>query len=295
MKKNLTYAIAFLGLAILFNACKQERKVQLTEPDQNMLDSLSMQAMVANGDTIKQSNVIRPAAKGLEWKAWENWFKSCPQNQTFKNNIVYLGTASTKDLGYILSKDVSIDKWDFFKISTDPAVNNSFIDTGRSVEACNMTTMKDFSIDMLFGGKLFSSVNASLSGLLSNAKSITLKSGTWRVESIDAGPFMNFINNSKDATIGQYRDALLDKKNIVLTKVLKVSGFELEIVAKDSLAAGLNATLQNGFNVNVVAPDSTHKIGFSLNFKKGAKNTINVSSKGEFSLFAQASKGKELQ
>jgi hypothetical protein len=290
---KLYYAASIVFFtSIIFSSC-QNYKIALETPSQELLDSISLIAMNEVGDA--QSDISHPAAKGLQWKAWEAWFKNCPENETFRKDIVYLGIASSKGLGYIMSKDKSLDRRDFYKVSKDTSLHKTFFNRGVSVKQCDLSKMSNFSFDMMVDGNVLKTVNAKLGALVENAKKITVKSGSWRIESIETGPFMDFINDSKDPLIIRYRVDLLNKANIILTKVLKVSGFEAEIESRDSIDAGLEATLENGFDVKVIPIDSTNRIGFNLNFKKGANRTINVSSSGEISLFGQASKGKMIQ
>jgi hypothetical protein len=293
MKKSTVTGILFLAVGILILSCNA-KKVSLTDPSQSLIDSISLMAMNDIGDSAI-NDVSRTESRGLQWKAWESWFKECPENKTFKKDIVYLGASSSKGIGYIMSKDKSLNRWDFFKINQDTSVLKTFLDPGVDVAQCDLSKMTNFSFDMMADGNVLKTINADLGALISNAKNITVKSGTWRIESMDTGPFMEYINSSNDPMIQKYRDALLDDGNVVLTKVLKISGFEAEIESKDTINAGLKATLENGFNVNVLPVDSTHKIGFNLNFKKTSDKIVKVSSTGILSLFGQASKGKELK
>jgi len=246
------------------------------------------------GDSTQPNLVSRTGGKGLQWKAWEQWFKSCPQNKTFQKDIVYLGAASSKSVGYILSSNYKLNRWDFFKVNTDTSQYSKFLDRGVAVDQCDFSKISGFSFDMIASGNFLKSVSADLGLLVQNSKSITITAGTWRIESIDAGPFMVYVNTSKDPWIIAYKEALLNDDNIVLTKVLKISGFEAEIEAKDSIGIGLKSTLQNGYNVNVIPKDSSRKIGFNLKFQTISDKKVKVSSTGEFSLFGQASKGTDL-
>lgn len=294
MKKfNSTIVIVFL-IGIFLSSCKHH-EVGLTQPSQGLVDSISLLAMKEVGDTVASTNISQPAAKGLQWKAWEDWFKNCPQNKTFKDKIVYLGAASSKSVGYIMSKDKTLNRWDFFKINKDTSAYRTFLDYGVDVAQCDLSKMAQFKFDMIASGNFIKTANADLGALVENAKRITVKSGSWRIESFDTGPFMVYINASTDPMIEKYREALLDEQNIVLTKVLKISGFEAEIESKDTINTGLKATLANGFDVNVIPTDSSHKIGFNLNFQKVSDKIVKVSSTGQFSLFGQASKGIDIK
>lgn len=285
------YAI-LIGISV-FSLISCDGEVGLERPAQGELDSLSL--TYSEHPDSENPDISQPAAKGLQWKAWEQWFKNCPQNNTFRDDIIYLGASSSKGLGYILSKDKSLNKWDFLKISKDTTLHKTFFDRGVDVPQCDLSQMKDFSFDMVADGNFLKSVNGELAAFIANARSISIKAGTWRIESMDTGPFLAFINSSNDPVIMQYKEALLNKKNVVLTKVLKVTGFEAEIESKDTMNIGLKAKLENGLNVNVIPVDTSRKIGFGLNFKRAANNKLVVSSTGEFSLFAQASKGRKLK
>ena len=291
MKKYLPVLIVILILlAVLYYFFKSE-KISLVEPSQGLVDSISLVVMNEFGDK-DQPNISQPAAKDLQWKAWEAWFKNCPQNETFKKDIVYLGPSSSKGLGYIMSKNKTINGLDFIKISPDTFLFNTFFDKGVDVPQCDFSQMKDFTFELVASGNFLKSVNAELGTFVAKAKKITVKTGSWRIESINPD-FMEYVNRSDQPSLKTYREALLDNGNIVLTKVLKVSGFEAEIESEDSIDVGLKAKLENGYNVNVVPSDSSRRIGFDLNFKRTSKNIVTVSSTGEFSLFGQASKGKK--
>ena len=287
---NLVTLIATC-LCFSFLSCKD--KVEFTAISDRLVDSLSISSTNEIGDTIPKS-ISQPAAKGLQWKAWEKWFKNCPKNETFKKNIVYLGAASSKGLGYIMSNDRSINRWDFLKVSKDTDAHKLFFDRGVEVTQCDMSQMNDFTFDMLIDGNVLKSVNADLGAFIQNARNVNIKAGKWRIESIETGPFIQYLQSSTDPNIQNYYKSLFENKNIVLTKILKISGFEVEIEGQDSINANLNANLENGFKVNVIPQDSTKNIEFNLEFKKTASNKIKVVSTGECSLFAQASKARKL-
>ncbi|WP_337965585.1 hypothetical protein [uncultured Flavobacterium sp.] len=291
MKKIITQILLILCIVLCAVSC-EKKNVVLEEPSQGLIDSINVVTSSEFNDTIVALSV--PASKGTQWKAWQAWFKNCSQNQTFQKDIIYLGASSSKGLGYILSKDKSIDKIDFFKICKDPSVLNSFINNGAMVSQCDLSKMNESAFDMMIDGNFLKTVNAQLGALVSNARKITIKSGSWRIESIETVPFLDYINSSTDPAIVNYRKHLISKKNVVLTKVLKIYGFEAEIETNDTINTSLKATLENGLNINVVPIDDTNKIGFDLKFKKTSANIVKVSSKGEISVFAQASKGNKI-
>lgn len=291
MKKLFLTLITFMIATVVLFSCKSD-KVKLSENlSEDLLDSISLATSNKPGDTLP---VSLPAARGLQWKAWEKWFKACPKNETFKKDIVYLGAASSKTLGYVLSNDRSTDRIDFYKICPDTSVFRQFFNKGKPVQQCDFSEISGFSFDMVAEGNVLKAANADLAAMVAKAKKVTIKAGTWRIESIDIVPFLDYINGSTNPKVIMYRKALLDQKNVVLTKVLKISGFEAEIESSDSLNVNLKALLANGLNVNVIPTDTTKKIGFDLNFKTSSSRTVTVSSSGEFSLFGQASKGKKL-
>ena len=137
-----------------------------------------------------------------------------------------------------------------------------------------------------------------LRSFVQNARNFKIKTGKWHIESIDEVNFLKYVDTATNPGLVMYREALNNKNNVVFTKILKVSGFEAEFDDTSNIKAGLAAQLANGFNVNVVPADdkdTSNKIGFNLTFKRTSNKKINVSSTGEFSLFGQVFRRKDLQ
>ncbi|WJS96806.1 hypothetical protein NYQ10_10200 [Flavobacterium johnsoniae] len=290
MKSFYTSLTVFLVFLILMS-CNNDKLV-LSDPSASLIDSLSM--IAANEHDSVQVDISIPAAKGSQWRALESWFKNCAQNETFKKDIVYLGHSSDKRLGYILSKDISIDRADFYKVCTDEDVINTFYNPGKPVTKCDLSKEGNFSFSAIVDFNAVQNANADLKVLLSRSKNIQIKSGKWRIESFDSDAFLDFINSSDDPKIKAYKKSLNNKNNVVLVKILKVYEFSAEVEIKDSIDIGLKAKLDNGIDVNLVGKESKNQIGFDLHFKKTGKNKISITSQGEVALFAQAATVKKL-
>ncbi|SKC97572.1 hypothetical protein SAMN05660461_0950 [Chitinophaga ginsengisegetis] len=288
--KPLTSLFACLCISLVYSSCKPKpTELVFKSPRQSLVDSVN----AAISDSTSPGDISQPGSKGAQWRAWIKWFKNCPKNATFKSDIVYLGPSNSRDLGYILSKNKKYDRWDFYKVG-DTAKFSDFIHFDRDVQQCDVRKISDFSFDMLIDANLWQTVNAELGGLIKNAKDVKINAGTWHIESLETGPFSMYLSTAENKNIPFYRKSMLDDGNVIITKVLKMSGFDISIASKDSISAGLKATLDNGFNVNVVPTDSSRKIGFSLNFKRVAKDTLRVVSTGQVVLFAQISKGEDV-
>ncbi|WP_143166886.1 hypothetical protein [Pedobacter caeni] len=208
-------------------------------------------------------------------------FKNCYQDETFKRNIIYLGPTNVKYLGAILSKNEQITwkslqrvlegrKGDFDKIiekSDKPADN------------CDNDLLLNGYLNVLLDGAV-KNVEGDLKAAIQNRRSIKMISGKWRVDELLLGDFQTFLDTSTFAGIKDYKKYL--PKNYIITKILVIGNFSLEVETEKKLEVGLAAKLKNGVTLDGGgnSTDSTKnqaKVQLSL----GSNGKLNMKSSGE--------------
>lgn len=303
MKKNslLTVGLVLLSVTSLFvyTSCKngqqnqQENfKVKLEDASEEDLDEVN--EIVLTKDT---SSPLLPTtgARGETWQSWEEIFNSCFKNETFRKNKVYLGPSNPKYLGTILSKDKNSTKRELTSI-VPLSEFSKFSNVGQPVGNCDLSTVKDFSLDVLLGASV-SNMSDSLKMVLRNFDSTKITGGKWQIDELRIDDFLDYINESKDPKIINYKKSLLEKKNLLITKVIKVSGFKAEIYSSKEIKGSVAASLSQEVPLPVITPDSTNNnnnFSVKLGLNRSKKNTVTISSEGQFYIFGMAQRGAKL-
>ncbi|SHG16870.1 hypothetical protein SAMN04488522_104716 [Pedobacter caeni] len=255
---------------------KDSIKYEFVSTPPETLDSVNMLLR-----TTKDQNGITTTAAGTTWNAFMKVFKNCYQDETFKRNIIYLGPTNVKYLGAILSKNEQITwkslqrvlegrKGDFDKIiekSDKPADN------------CDNDLLLNGYLNVLLDGAV-KNVEGDLKAAIQNRRSIKMISGKWRVDELLLGDFQTFLDTSTFAGIKDYKKYL--PKNYIITKILVIGNFSLEVETEKKLEVGLAAKLKNGVTLDGGgnSTDSTKnqaKVQLSL----GSNGKLNMKSSGE--------------
>jgi hypothetical protein len=295
MRKLHSIQVA-LFISILFStlllSCKGE-EAGLENPTEDELAELNNAVIEISADTT--TNLIQgSAAKGDTWESWENAFFSCFRDETFRKNKVYLGPSNLKYLGTILSKDKNSTRTDLISI-VPPAELATFIIRGGPVSNCDLTKVKDFSINFFLDAAL-PQMTDSLGAAVTKYDSVKVTAGQWQIDEIKIDDFLNYLNqNSNNPKIASYKNSLLNKKNFVITKLVKVNGFKADVYTNKSFSAGVQAELQASKILNIATPDSANnQLSTKLTLTSNKKGIVNVSSSGEFYIFGMVQKGKKL-
>lgn len=297
MKKSIfslaNVFMAMLAIIVIVTSCKQEKiKIKLDDPNEQELDSIN--EVVLTRDT-SISLMPTPGAKGETWEAWEGIFESCFKNKTFRKNKVYLGPSNFKYLGTILSRDKNTTRRElaaYIPLSEFA----KFTSVGQPVNNCDLSSVKDFSLDVMLGATI-SQMSDSMRLVLKNFDSTRITGGQWQIDELRVDDFLDYINESEDPKIQKYKKSLLENGNVLLTKVIKVNGFSAEVFSAKEIKGGVAASLTTGQTFNVVTGDSTNNnndFKVKLDLSKSKKNVVNVSSSGQFYIFGMAQKGTKL-
>ncbi|MDR3714762.1 MAG: hypothetical protein P4L51_18255 [Puia sp.] len=293
---NFNSLVFVASALLLFTACHHEKKLALVEVDDNTVDSLNDVTLSRLSYDTTTNPFSATGSKGKVERALLNWFSDCGAKNATWRKAKYVDIVSSYYIGTIASTDLQHYEYDLSKM-IDPAVYKQFVTAGVPSQSCNIANMKDFNINFLLGGKFWNTVDAQLGLAIHNAKSVSITTGNWTIDALNDQQFLDYLADSKDTKLKHYRDYLLNSDNYIITKVVKIDGFVAKICTSDTLSPTLTATLEKGWNFNVVdsaSTDTTKKIGFSLKFTKAAKDTISVSSTGTIFPLVQLASGKEL-
>ena len=289
---TLIRSVIYLIFPMFIFACKDD-KVGMADPSEDELTALNEAVLELSSDST-QNAIQGTAAKGETWESWDNAFNSCFQDQTFKKNKVYLGPSNLKYIGTILSKDKSITRRDLKSVAPIADLDQ-FIIRGVPVANCDFTKVKDLSIGLIISAA-YSQMNADLNTAVSKYDSVKVVGGQWQVDELRSEDFLDYLNaHSDNPKVAAYKKSLLDKKNFIITKVVKVTGFRADIYSNRNLSVGLQAELQTAKVIPVATPDSTnHNLNTSLSFSSSKRGVVSVSSNGQFYIYGMVQKGKEL-
>lgn len=286
-KSNLIFLACFFCIA--FFACNSEKKsddqskvvadstkYEFAEMREETLDSVNM-LLRTNPD----QNGIATTAAGTTWNAFMKVFKNCYQDATFKRNVVYLGPTNVKYLGTILSKDKQITwksleqvlegrKGDFDKIISK---------SDKPADNCDNDLLINGYLNVLLEGAI-KNVEGDLKATIQNRKSVKMLSGKWRIDELVMGNFQTFLDTSTYAGIGDYKKYL--PNNYIITKILVIGNFSLEVETDKKIEVGLAAKLKDGITLDA-GSDSTDstKNQAKVELSLGSTGKLNMKSSGE--------------
>jgi hypothetical protein len=289
--KNISNSLAYLCiifLSLFISSCSETASLE----DPNEVELAKLNELILNSALDTTTNIIQgTAASSDTWKSWDDAYFSCFRDQTFKKNRIYLGPSNTKYLGVILSKDKSTARRNLQSI-IPPSDFTTFIIQGAPVNTCDLTKIKDVSLDLMLSAT-FAQMDDSLKSAINNYDSIKIVGGEWQVDELVIDDFLDYINSSSDNKVKAYKKSLLESNNYLLTKVVKVSGFAAEIYSTRNFGVGVSAQLQQGKTLDIVSPGVTNA-AFKLNLGIKSDKVVKVSSSGQFYIYGVIQKGKKL-
>ena len=285
-----------LTLLVIFFLSGCRSKVKFVEPDPIEADSA---IGVLNNEFIQSQpqNFNVPAGAPTLWQSFEAFFKSCVKSSGFqekglfsKYRLLYLGPTNPRYLGAVYSKDGVIPRTELTKWVT-PDQLKTFVAKGVDVPGCDVNIIKDQFISLALGKLPFTTTDSALKFTFSNQDTIINTFGTWTIDGINTTEFLNFLNdNQSDKNIAHYREAMLDKRNVVSFQVVKLTGFSADIKTKKSLDIGLDLSIPV---LSAQSSSGKDSIICAFHFKKTNNTTVHVESSGQFYAFALVMKGKE--
>lgn len=306
MKKNLLL-ISLLATGLLFS-CKQEVKFQLSEVGNDSLNVVKDQLYNMNNASTGGPFAVSGATNSQK-NTWMAMLSGCYESGNFNkkfinNDLLYFGPSSNMYLGTIIDKRVVnnsfdvktelkylIPKSDFLQFSTE----------GESVDNCDLTKIRDvgFSLDAVLSGIISQGVDDSIGVKINKYDSLKVTSGKWQIDYIRESDFIRYLQkNQKNEDIKYYCDLVFNKKLRIVTKVLKVTGFQADAYYKGGVNATVGASLNSPVTVNLVqnTEDATKDKGFTakVTFKKKSENEVHISTTNSFYVFGMIRQGKQL-
>jgi hypothetical protein len=288
-KKIFSTFILVLITALLLS-CESE-KASLEDLAENDIAQLNDEILEASIDSLDTNLIQGTAAIADTWDSWDEAYISCFKDQTFRKNKIYLGPSNTKYLGVILSKDKVTTRRTLQSIL--PAAQfDKLIIKGAPVNTCDLTKVKNISLDIMLSAA-FQQMDDSLKTSINRYDSIKIVGGEWQIDELIVDDFLDLVNGSTDPALKAYRKSMLENKNYVITKVVKVTGFAAEIYSTKKFGVDVSATLEQGKVLDVVAPDAVNA-AFKLTLSKQSDKVVKVSSSGQFYIYGVVLKGKKL-
>lgn len=231
--------------------------------------------------------VRRKLFKGQTWKEWRKTFKDCMQAQWIKSPY-YFGPTSTVSLGSITSRNKkqliftaeSVFDKDEIKRMTNVGAPGS----------CSVKRTIELDLETSLEGEIRDKGSANIRSALQNAKSTTTTIDGFQVDNLIEGILRQILNSAEPGSIKEaYRTELLEGKNVLLNRIIKVSGFTTEIELNNDIDADLDTELAS--NPEFQVGDA----GLKVKFSKKNNTTILVKSLGDFVVFGKFVKGKKIQ
>lgn len=280
----------------LVTGCKQKLKVEVIEPVESDNEIAEL-----NSEFLKSTSTFTPVSGAPSvWQSFETIFKTCvkssgiPGNSLFsKYRLLYLGPNNPSYLGAVYSRNgvepkTELTKW------LSPEELNKFIRKGVNVPGCDANKISETFISVAVGGLPFTSSDTALKFILQNKDTMINSVGSWTVDYILTEDFIKFLNeNSSNEDIRYYKEVMIDGKNVVAFKVVKITGFNADIISKRDITFAVDQ-----LNMPVMQEKTTtgaDSVLCSLRFNKINNRTIHVATDGEFYAFALVMKGKKLQ
>ncbi|OMP80046.1 hypothetical protein BW716_06015 [[Flexibacter] sp. ATCC 35208] len=265
----------------------------MVDPEETVLQEINDSILSLAADT--SINLIQgTAATGDTWESWENALFACFKDKTFRKKIVYLGPSNLKYLGTILSKDKTLTRRELTYI-VPPTELSKFITVGTPVDNCDLTKIKDMSLNFFLSAAI-NQMSDSLGTAITKYDSVKVTGGKWQIDEIRTDDLIDYLNeNATNPKIAGYKKSLLDKNNVVITKVVKITGFSAEVYTNKALSTAVKAELDPSKVLNIANPDSANnQLSFKLNLSSNSKSVVKVSSTGQFYIFGSVLKGTKL-
>ncbi|WP_143708737.1 hypothetical protein [[Flexibacter] sp. ATCC 35208] len=285
--------VTFISIICYCSCQPKPEKIVLVDPEETVLQEINDSILSLAADT--SINLIQgTAATGDTWESWENALFACFKDKTFRKKIVYLGPSNLKYLGTILSKDKTLTRRELTYI-VPPTELSKFITVGTPVDNCDLTKIKDMSLNFFLSAAI-NQMSDSLGTAITKYDSVKVTGGKWQIDEIRTDDLIDYLNeNATNPKIAGYKKSLLDKNNVVITKVVKITGFSAEVYTNKALSTAVKAELDPSKVLNIANPDSANnQLSFKLNLSSNSKSVVKVSSTGQFYIFGSVLKGTKL-
>ncbi len=276
-KIYLQLLVVFFAITV-FSSCQE--KLKLEEPTDEEFTELS--TAVDEIDTTQQI-FETPGASNIR-ASFMAAFRSCQKAGDWKR-IIYLGSSNKKYVGDIMSSDKTLLRT-VLRDKLNSAEFQKLILAGN-VSKCDLAKIEGIDFSVFLDDTRFSPEDTLISAFLTHYDSLSISEGNWQMDELKTDDLLALLENTNDPVLKSYKKSLINKGNFIITKVIKVSGFQGTVYSKNDFGIAGNAEIPT----QLQAIDS-FSVGLTLNVVN--RKQVNVSSTGEFYVIASVLKGTKL-
>jgi hypothetical protein len=254
----------------------------LEEISEAEADSMSLALMQ---DTVKKEindPLIQPVAarRGASEKQWRILLKDVFENVAFKNPV-YFGVSNRKGIGTILDKKQEVER-ELSKLVNESTYKTFLTDANSGpIQAAQS---KDFNFNLLLNANALG-IDAAIASQITRSDSSKLLGGSWEIYDLVWGTLKDSIKSGTNPSLKQFADDLNNKKNVIVSKVAKITGFKSEIYTSSNIGAELKAKIDTTIG-------KIQNASGSVKFTVINSKTILAESTGHFYVFGVLSKKK---
>lgn len=254
--------------------------VELSKAEADSISIADASNQVQPADTTNP--LIKPTAagRGATERQWRFLLKDVFQGYTFKNPV-YLGLSNRKGVGTVLDRHQEVER--VLSQSVDSTTYESFLMPANQ-GSLNAVSSKNFNFNIIVDADALG-VDAELKNQIARSDSSRLITGSWKINELVWGNLRDAIKSNKFPGLNPYEQALNIKRNVIISKAVRIDSFTSEIFTSSDISAALKAKIDTS-----VARFKS--LGGTISFKVTKKRTILAKSDGYFYVFGILSKKK---
>ena len=227
--------------------------------------------------------ILGPIFGSTVEKNWRKLHRSCTKNKIM-NDVVFLGTSNKLGLGTIFQKDFTTrDVIDLENFSEDELRE---LTTYGAESTCKFEQHITMNVEGLIDidTTAFSAIDGSLGIAIANQKAMTASIGSYQQNTLSTGRLLNMLERSEKPRQKDYLEWLTEKGNLLVTSVIRIKGFSMDIEMKTQIDADLKAKLKQGIIGKLGNSD------IQVKFKYDSDTKIKMVSENDFYVFGRISK-----
>lgn len=287
---NLLLSLFFIVLIVLTSCNSRSKK----DNNEYVFEEIQTDTTLFDlQDSNMEDSIKSLHGKGETWKTWLKLHKECMKAQ-WLTNPYYFGVSSTVNLGAIVDKKYFLQRTMDSTSGFTESDLNSIMNYGNYT-SCGYTQEMTMSLDIFLKSEFDftqtgeADLNIELQSSISNSRKTKVKIDNWRVNNLIEDNLIDLLTDPNiDSKKRRYFETLKKPGHYILTKVIEIKGFTSYIELERDMSAGLEAKLKEG----IIAPMGNIDIKAKFTFKD--KRTIEVKSGGNFYVFGQFRKVKEI-
>ncbi|MCR9249333.1 MAG: hypothetical protein NXI20_02880 [bacterium] len=286
MKFSKITSLLFSTIILFYlSSCDTTPKYEF-EDIESTEDDWAWQTQVRIDKSGLPDTVSTKLFKGETWKEWRKTFKDCMESDWIRSPY-YFGPTSTVSLGSITSKNKKQLLWTAESVfSADEIARMTNVGSPAS---CNIKRSIELDLETTLEGEIKDKGNANIRFALQNAKSTTTTIDGFQVDNLIEGVLKQILKDAEPGSNKEaYRNEIIQGNNVLLNRIIKVSGFTTEIELNNDISSALEAELADNPSFDV------GDAGLKVTFSKKNNTTISVKSIGDFVVFGKFVKGRRL-